>query len=34
MVRKYGKNLEKMKLEDLEEAKNIIEKELFITMKE
>ena len=34
MVRNYGKFLEKMKLEDLEEAKNIIEKDLFITMKE
>lgn len=34
MVRNYSNNLEKMKLEDLEEAKNIIEKELFIIMKE
>jgi len=34
MVRNYGKILEKMNLADLEEAKNIIEKELFITMKE
>ncbi len=34
MVGKYGKNLEKMSLDDLEQAKNMIEKELYLTMKE